>query len=44
MASLQLGMNAGMGSEVVWKSCVAVTDESQAAVSEASIILAVADG
>jgi hypothetical protein len=44
MTSLQLEMNGGMSSKVVWKSCIAMTDESQTAVSEVSIILVVADG
>jgi hypothetical protein len=44
VTSLQLEMNGGMGSKVVWESCIAMTDESQTAVSEVSIILGLADG
>jgi hypothetical protein len=44
MTSLQLEMNGGMGSKVVWESYISMTDESQTAVSEVSIVLVVADG
>jgi hypothetical protein len=43
MTSLQLEMNWGMNSKVVWESFIAMTDESQTAVSEVNILL-LADG